>query len=58
MNAIVQLAMVAIRFLNPVRNARWTISHASHPMSPESRAGPSATTARKREIVAIDPRSR
>ena len=56
MNAIVQFASVATRFLKPVRKTMWTSSHASHPMNPESFSGPIVAIARKREIVAIVPR--
>src|SRR5271156_5567119 len=54
---IAQFATAGARFLKPVRNARCTTSHISQPGSPATRTGPTVATARKREIVAIIPRS-
>ena len=54
----VQWASADTRFLKPVRKVRWTTSQASQPTNPLSRTGPILATPRKREIVAIEPRSR
>ena len=45
-------------FLNPVMNVRWTNSHISHPRNPATRIPLKLTTARKRETIAMLPRSR
>ena len=45
-------------FLKPVMNARWTNSHISHPRNPATRIPLKLTTARKRETIAMLPRSR
>jgi hypothetical protein len=58
MNAISQLNRTAMRFLNPVKNTRWTTSHSCQPMKLEARMGPMVAMARNREIVAIVPRPR
>ena len=39
MNATVQFASAARRFLNPVRNVRWTTSHISQPAKPLTAGG-------------------
>ena len=54
----VQPRIVVNLFLNPVMNARCTNSHINHPRKPATRIPLKLTTARKREMVAMLPRSR
>jgi hypothetical protein len=43
--------------LKPTSVATLTTIQSSHAGSPETRSGPIAATARKREMIAIDPGS-
>ena len=53
-----QWNIAARRFLKPVRKVMCTKSHISQPRNPDSRRPLKLTTAWKREIVAMLPRSR
>ena len=57
-NAVSHLTSAIQRFLKPVRNVRWTNAHISQPMKPPTLMPLKLTIARKREIVAMLPRSR
>src|SRR3989442_143918 len=57
-NELIHLNRAMKRFLKPVRNVRWTNSHISQPMKPETRTPLKSTTALKRAMLAMLPRSR